>query len=80
MQTRLIIYKQTFFGKSDISNQVKLTNGKANPWGWSQYTIEYRGKVIGFIESGLPDITDKNYSCQLLEEKSYVFIYVTINC
>ena len=42
--TKVIIFDGA--GK-DISDNVKLVNGKANPFGWSKADIEYEGKIIG---------------------------------
>ena len=46
--TRLLI----FLNGHDISDDLKLKDGKANPWGWSQYKVCHKGNFLGFIESG----------------------------
>lgn len=51
----------------DISNEIKLTNQKANPFGWSQSTMVWNHERVGFIESGSPRITGENY--QMVEIK-----------
>ena len=38
----------------EISDEIELVNGKANPFGWSQYEIHYGGERIGWLESGCP--------------------------
>lgn len=49
----------------DVSNELHLKNGKANPYGWSQYEVWHNEKKIGWLESGALDI-DKEYSVQAL--------------
>lgn len=58
MKTRLTIFKE---GK-DISDDVSLENGKANPFGWSQYEVHHEGKRIGWIESGHPMDFEEGYT------------------
>jgi hypothetical protein len=38
----------------DVSDEIETKNGKANPFGWSQYEVHHRGKRIGWLESGYP--------------------------
>ena len=45
----------------DISNEVKLKNGKANPFGWSQSEIHYKDKRIGWVENGYPSDFEDGY-------------------
>jgi hypothetical protein len=40
----------------DISDEIKLGEGKANPFGWSQYKILYNGEEIGWFENGEPKL------------------------
>ena len=44
----------------DISDQIELKDGKANPFGWSQYRMEWNGETLGWLESGSPSITAEN--------------------
>lgn len=45
----------------NVSNEIKLLDPKANPFGWSQYRMEWKGETVGWLESGSPDITGKNW-------------------
>ena len=38
----------------DITEDVTYENGKANPFGWSQYEITFADERIGWLESGYP--------------------------
>jgi len=62
IQTRLTIKKDGV----DISDDCVLSNGKANPFGWSQYEILFKGSLIGFLENGIPDM-EKGYTFELTE-------------
>ena len=66
MNTRLIIYDKN---KKDIFNDVELKNGKANPFGWSQYEIYYKRKRIGWLESGYPMDFEKGFTFKIEELK-----------
>jgi len=39
---------------ANISDEVELTEGKANPFGWSQYRMMYGVEFVGWLESGYP--------------------------
>jgi len=45
----------------NVSNEVELRNGKANPFGWSYYELWHAGQKIGEIYCGEPKITDSDY-------------------
>lgn len=45
----------------NVSDDIKLVNGRANPWGWSYYEMEWEGENFGQIISGSPEITGKNW-------------------
>lgn len=49
----------------DVSSELHLKNGKANPFGWSQYEVWHNDKQIGWLESGALDIS-KEY---IVEER-----------
>lgn len=53
----------------DVSAVVELRNGKANPFGWSQFEVWHGNKRIGFLESGALDITDDPFKEYVIEEK-----------
>lgn len=38
----------------DISDDIELRNGKANPFGWSQSEIFYKDESIGWLYCGEP--------------------------
>jgi len=64
MKTRLKIFCEDM----EISDEVSLENGKANPFGWSQYEIHYEGQKIGWLESGRPMDFEEGFTFVLEEE------------
>jgi hypothetical protein len=58
--------------KKDISYEIELKNGKANPFGWSQSEVWHEGKRIGFLYCG--EFTDfgPGYSTEIkkVDEKT----------
>lgn len=56
----------------DVSAAIELRNGKANPFGWSQYELWHGNKRIGFLESGSVEITDDPFKEYVVEEKDHV--------
>lgn len=62
-------------GEEDVSNSIELRNGKANPFGWSQYEI-WRTDVeapgldirIGWLESGYLSLIE-GYRCEERQEE-----------
>ena len=54
--------------KLDISNEVSLENGKANPFGWSVKEIHYQGKYIGMIYCGHPQDFEPGFSFEMVDE------------
>ncbi len=63
MTTRLRIFTED----GEISDDVTLENGKANPFGWSQYEIHYDGKRIGWIENGEPMDFERGFTFSVEE-------------
>ena len=55
-------------GKRDVSNEIKLENGKGNPFGWSQHEIHHDGQLIGWLESGEPMNFIDGYSFEVVRE------------
>lgn len=45
----------------DVSNEIKLKDGKGNPYGWSYYRMEWNGETVGHINSGSPSISGENW-------------------
>lgn len=45
----------------NVSDEIKLKDGKANPWGWSYYRMEWNGETVGDINSGYPEVTGKDW-------------------
>ncbi len=50
--------------KIDISDDVEFKNGRGSPFGWSQKEIWYKGKRIGWLESGCLDMDEPFYSSE----------------
>lgn len=53
----------------DVSQEIELKNGKANPFGWSQYEVHHEGKMIGWLESGDPSDFRDGYTFSIVDEK-----------
>ena len=57
-------------GEEDVTADIVLTEGRANPFGWSQYCIVHRRREgmieiddrIGWLESGHPEDLVHGYS------------------
>lgn len=45
----------------NVSDEIKLEDGKANPCGWSYYRLEWKGETVGHLNSGTPEIIGKNW-------------------
>lgn len=62
----------------DITEEIVLRNGKANPFGWSQSEIWHNDQRIGWIESGAVDVVAEGYSHEIRVEEgiTHVFFYV----
>lgn len=52
----------------DISDEVELKNGRANPFGWSQQEIWYDGIRLGWIECGAVDLNIEGYTHKIIKE------------
>jgi hypothetical protein len=63
-------------GQIDVSNECEFKEGKANPFGWSQYEVHHGGRRIGWIESGNPMHFVEPYSYELVPEGSNVRLVV----
>ncbi len=64
MTQQLTIFK----GDKDISDEIELTNGKANPFGWSQHKIMYGNEFVGWLESGKPMDFTEGFSFTITDE------------
>lgn len=58
MPRKITIYKNGI----DISNDISLENKKANPFGWSQSEVHYKGKRIGWMENGYLEDFEEGYT------------------
>jgi hypothetical protein len=54
--------------RRDVSDEIELKNGKANPFGWSTYDIFHCGGKIGNLYCGEPRDFIKGYSYELKKE------------
>jgi hypothetical protein len=45
----------------NVSDEIELKDGKANPSGWSFYRMEWKSETVGVINSGSPEITGKDW-------------------
>lgn len=61
----------------DVSDDILFTEGRSNPFGWSQRRMVHRRRVgmvdadveIGWLESGYPELTDPDYSAEIVDER-----------
>ncbi len=67
----------------DISDEITLKDGKANPWGWSYYRMDWNGEKIGDLNSGCPEITADNIQMAEVTDPSdnikHVFFFKGLN-
>lgn len=71
-KTRLIIR----YNGLDVSDDIELTEGRGNPFGWSQHRLVHNLRAgvaivpveIGWLECGEPDITEPGYSAEVVDE------------
>lgn len=40
----------------EVSDEIKMINGKSLPGGWSSYQMEHNGEVIGSVYCGFPEL------------------------
>lgn len=60
------------YGADDVTQDIVLTDGRANPFGWSQYRMVHRQRAgmtevdtdIGFLESGSPALLALGYTAE----------------
>lgn len=45
----------------NVSDEIELKDGRGNPFDWSQYQIVWKGENVGWLESGYPIISGKNW-------------------
>ena len=72
-RTRLIIH----YRGQDVSDDIELKDGKANPFGWSQYRLVHlrqHGMVtvehpVGWLYCGKPQLEDADYSFEMVDEE-----------
>lgn len=45
----------------NVSDDIELKDGKANPFGWSYYRMEWKKETVGYIHAGYPELEGKNW-------------------
>jgi len=50
----------------DVSDEIELKNGRANPWGWSSHDIYHKGGKIGTLYCGFPEIKHPHYQGEVV--------------
>jgi hypothetical protein len=63
------VYLVAKFNGQDISYDVTVGDGKANPFGWSAYDLMHLGKKCGTLYCGEPRDAEPGYEFSISETK-----------